>query len=171
GALDALHAAGKLPDANYRYAKQLLSQRIEHPEALRQEQIKAAANQAVDEEAGELRRELRNLIPLRPTDPERYVEQAIKIVDALEAVADHHKDASYAIGVRYDVLMERSIIALLQRFILLQPLKPIETNEKILAAQFARRELRDFRAAIQIAEIYQYELRDKVKALEYYQKA
>jgi hypothetical protein len=133
--------------------------------------INYAANQAVDEEAGELRKELRGLIPLRGTDPERYVEQAIKIVDALEAVADHHKDASYSIGVRYDVLTERSIIALLQRFILLQPRKAIETNEKILAAQFARRELRDFRAAIQIAEIYQHELRDKVKALEYYQKA
>jgi len=131
----------------------------------------AAANQAVDKEAGPLQRELRSLIPLRQTDPKRYVEQAVKIVDALEAVADQHKDASYSGGVRYDVLTERSVIAPLQRFVLRQPLKAIETNKKIFAAQLARREMRDFRAAIQIAEIYQYELGDKVRALEYYQKA
>jgi tetratricopeptide (TPR) repeat protein len=169
--IEALHQAGTLPEGNYLFAKQQLSQRLDHPDEYQRQRLMPMLNAALEKEAGPLQRELRSLIPLRQTDPKRYVEQAVKIVDALEAVADQHKDASYSGGVRYDVLTERSVIAPLQRFILRQPLKAIETNKKIFAAQPARREMRDFRAAIQIAEIYRYELGDKVKALEYYQKA
>jgi tetratricopeptide (TPR) repeat protein len=169
--IEVLHQAGTLPEGNYLFAKQQLSQRLDHPDEYQRQRVMPTLNAALEKEVGPLQRALRSLIPLRQTDPKRYVEQAVTIVDALEAVADHHKDASYSSGVRYDVLTERSIIALLQRFILRQPLKAIETNEKIFAAQPARREMRDFRAAIQIAEIYRYELGDKVKALEYYQKA
>jgi hypothetical protein len=140
------------------------------PGATQPNGVNAAGNLAVDKEAGPLRRELANLAPLRQSDPGRYVEQALKIVDALEAVADHHQDASYSIGVRTDVLSERRVIALLQRFALQQPLKSLVTNQKIFAPQRPG-EGGDFRAALQIAEIYRYELRDKVKALEYYQKA
>ena len=131
----------------------------------------AAANQAVDKEAGPLRRELASLTPLRQTDPKRYVEQAVKIVEALEAVADQHKDASYSSGVRSEVLRERSIIALLQRFVLRQPRKAIGTNEKILATQTPQGEIDALGAALQIAEIYRNELGNKDKAIEYYQKA
>ena len=170
GTIEALHAAGKLPDANYRYAKQLLSQRIEHPEALRQEQIKAAANQAVQQEAAAVR-SYGPSSALMQTDPRRYVEQAMRSADALEAVAERHPDAPYSVGVRVEVFTERWNVALLQRFVLRQPPEAIETNQKIVAAEARQARTNDLNSTLQIAEIYQHELSDKAKALEYYQKA
>ena len=161
--VERLKGQGVLDDSQYRYASAQLDTMIANPEKHFAEKRQRERQQAFETKKAALYASRNDTQKLKDRSPEPYVVATLDFLQNQDRLAREYSDLGHAVGLRGEVGQGYLDLAGLVRFRLKQPDRAIEL--------YARAEqLGTGMASFSIADTYQFDLRDTVKALEGYQR-
>lgn len=165
---DRLHKAGRMNDGRHIYIANQASEFLKNPQKVFADRRMGERAQAMEQEQAQIYRGQHLIDKLKATQPQRYVEEQIRQLHALEKIEAKYSDLRWAEGLRSKLSSEYFRLADFVRFRQKNPLEAIKLYEKGGGIDM-KDQPHSFLSQILIADIYQYDLRDAAKAITNYQ--
>lgn len=162
--VERLNQQGALNDGQYRYATSLLDPKIADPEKYFAEQQRRGREKEFDAKRTALYAARNTVQKLKDAQPEQYVTGYLDFLKGKERLAQEYADLPSAAGLRSETANDYVNLGHLVRFKLRQPARALE----IYAS--AERLENQLPAVFSLADFYQFEMRDKAKALAEYER-
>jgi hypothetical protein len=161
--VESLKQRGALNDSQYRFASSLLDAKIANPERHFADKKQAERQKEFDAKRSPLYVTRNSLQKLKDTQPEQYVTGFLDFLKSEERLAQDYADLPTAAGMRTEMSNDYLNLGHLLRFKLRQTARAFELYA-------SSRRLGNEMAAFAVADAYQFDMRDKAKALAEYQR-